>query len=90
MVEHRDDLAARRRARWTQPRHGIEDEPARTGITSYASATARTARWADSFAAFLRAEIQDAERRGLISVSEGEQLLARLVVVVDQAVSPTG
>jgi hypothetical protein len=61
MIDHRDDLAAE-----------------------------RTARWVDRLAAVLRAEIHDAERRGLISVWEGEQLLARLVVVVDQAVTPTG
>jgi hypothetical protein len=37
----------------------------------------------------LRTHIRDAERHGVISAWEGEQLLARLLVVLDQAVAPS-
>jgi hypothetical protein len=92
MIEHRDDLAARRarRVRPWQERDDGEPRDATPESTSHTSAAQRTARWVDRLAAVLRAEIHDAERRGVISVGEGEQLLARLVVVVDQAVTPTG
>ncbi|MGE3289476.1 MAG: hypothetical protein AB7J32_25720 [Pseudonocardia sp.] len=93
MIEHRDDLAARRARRaWLRQDECVDDEPPDVGpgATPHAAAAQRTARWADRLAAVLRAEIHDAERRGVISVGQGEQLLARLVVVVDQAVSPSG
>jgi hypothetical protein len=61
-------------------------QPAR--VTA-AAAAQQVLRWADDLADVLRAEIRDAERRGVISVGEGEQLLARLVVVLDQAVTPS-
>lgn len=54
-----------------------------------AVAAQQVARWADDFAGVLGSEIRDAQRRGVISDGEGEQLLARLVVVLDQAVSPS-
>ena len=53
------------------------------------TAAQQVVRWADDFADVLRTEIRDAERRGVLSVGEGEQLLARLVVVLDQAVTPS-
>jgi hypothetical protein len=49
-------------------------------------ATQRT-KWADELVIFLRREINDAAGRGLISAGECEQLLARLVLVVDQALA---
>jgi hypothetical protein len=59
-----------------------------TRVTA-ATAAQQVVRWADDFADVLRTEIRDAERRGVLSVGEGEQLLARLVVVLDQAVTPS-
>jgi hypothetical protein len=61
----------------------------RAARVTAASAAEQVLRWADEFADVLRAEIRDAERRDVISVGEGEQLLARLVVVLDQAVTPS-
>jgi hypothetical protein len=49
-------------------------------------ATQRT-KWADELVILLRREINDAAGRGLISAGECEQLLARLVLVVDQALA---
>jgi hypothetical protein len=45
------------------------------------------AEWADHLVALLRSEIDHAARRGVISAGESEQLLARLVLVIDQALS---
>jgi hypothetical protein len=49
-------------------------------------AAQQTTAWADGLADLLRAEIGAAQGRGVISAGEGEQLLARLVPVIDQAV----
>ena len=45
------------------------------------------AEWADHLVALLRSEIDLAARRGVINAGESEQLLARLVLVIDQALS---
>jgi hypothetical protein len=45
------------------------------------------AEWADHLVALLRSEIDLATRRGVINAGESEQLLARLVLVIDQALS---
>jgi hypothetical protein len=43
--------------------------------------------WAAAFVVLLQNEIRMAARRGVMTRAEGEQLLARLVVVIDQALS---
>jgi hypothetical protein len=49
--------------------------------------TPRPAEWGEELANLLRSEIRLAVRRGVISAGESEQLLARLVLVIDQALS---
>jgi hypothetical protein len=46
--------------------------------------------WAEGLADMVRIEIDDARRGGLITAGEAEQLLARIVLVIDQAVVPRG
>lgn len=62
----------------------------RTPRTSAAAAAEHAAEWAEGLAALVRAEIDDAVRCGVISAGEADQLLARLVLVVDQAVVSRG
>ena len=81
MVDHGHGLNGRR------PIHGHAATGVRGVRVTAASAAQELTRWADGLAETLRTEIGEAERRGVISVGEGEQLLARLVVVLDQAVS---
>jgi hypothetical protein len=45
--------------------------------------------WADSLIDMLRFEVEEAARRAVITTGESEQLLARLVLVIDQALSST-
>ncbi|QJY49184.1 hypothetical protein [Pseudonocardia broussonetiae] len=97
MIDDTDDLSVRRAAH-RLPAHRLPaaqrfGEPDRyhpRGARVTAASTARlSARWADDFAGMLRVEIRAAEQHGVISVGEGEQLLARLVVILDQAVAPS-
>lgn len=44
--------------------------------------------WAEELMALLRAEVDTAARRGVISAADSEQLLARLGLVIDQALTP--
>jgi hypothetical protein len=66
----------------TQPWIEVSDGP-----LVLASQPPLPAEWADHLVALLRSEIDLAERRGVISAGESEQLLARLVLVIDQALS---
>ena len=50
-------------------------------------ARSEAAIWADELMTLIRGEIQAAVRRGVISTGESEQLLARLNLVVDQALT---
>jgi len=45
--------------------------------------------WADHLIDMLRSEVEEAARRAVITTGESEQLLARLVLVIDQALSST-
>ena len=49
-------------------------------------ATKRT-EWADELTTLLRTEIDCASTRGLINVAESEELFARLVILIDQALA---
>jgi hypothetical protein len=53
------------------------------------SRTPGLACWADDLIDMLRFEVQEAARRAVITTGESEQLLARLVLVIDQALSST-
>jgi hypothetical protein len=57
------------------------------GPLALASRPPHPADWADYLVALLRSEIDLATRRGVINAGESEQLLARLVLVIDQALS---
>ena len=63
------------------PRAAVPDRPA------LGSARSEATIWADELMSLIRGEIQAAARRGVISTGESEQLLARLNLVVDQALT---
>ena len=44
--------------------------------------------WVEELMTLLRAEVRAAARRGVISAADSEQLLARLGLVIDQALTP--
>jgi hypothetical protein len=44
--------------------------------------------WGEELMTLLRAEVDAAARRGVISAADSEQLLARLGLVIDQALTP--
>jgi hypothetical protein len=50
-------------------------------------ARSEAAIWADELMTLIRGEMRVAVRRGVISTGESEQLLARLNLVVDQALT---
>ena len=50
-------------------------------------ATQRSTEWTGELVGLLRSELQDAARRGIITGAESEQLLARLVLVIDQGLA---
>jgi hypothetical protein len=43
--------------------------------------------WVDELVGLLRCEVHDAARRGVITPAESQQLLARLVTVIEQGLS---
>ena len=43
--------------------------------------------WVDELVGLLRCEVDDAARRGVITPAESQQLLARLVTVIEQGLS---
>jgi hypothetical protein len=43
--------------------------------------------WVDELVGLLRSEVDEAARRGLITAAESEQLVARLVLVIEQGMS---
>jgi len=49
--------------------------------------TAQPSAWVDELVGLLRSEVDDAARRGLITAAESEQLVARLVLVIEQGLS---
>ena len=64
------------------PRAAVPDRRLALGPTRSEAAI-----WADELMTLIRGEIQAAVRRGVISTGESEQLLARLNLVVDQALT---
>jgi len=60
------------------------------GLTDAAVSRATgAAGWADDLIDMLRFEVEKAAREAVITTGESEQLLARLVLVIDQALSST-
>jgi hypothetical protein len=43
--------------------------------------------WVDELVGLLRCEVDDAAQRGVITPAESQQLLARLVTVIEQGLS---
>ncbi|HEY8532277.1 MAG TPA: hypothetical protein VIL44_00125 [Micromonospora sp.] len=82
-----DDLAdpserfRRRRAAPLKPTTGFP------GSVALAPIPEQT-RWAEELMALLRAQVGTAARHGVISAADSEQLLARLGLVIDQALTP--
>ncbi len=83
-----DDLELRRRHR-AVPVVGRMVAQAEVGAHPLAAAVPAPlpAEWAEEFVGLLQREIRLAARHGVITSAECEQLLARLVVVIDQALS---
>ena len=48
----------------------------------------KVAVWSDHLCRLITTEVRMARSRGLLTTAEADQLLARLVLVIDQAVSP--
>ncbi|GEL19765.1 hypothetical protein [Pseudonocardia asaccharolytica] len=59
------------------PRHELGTSPA------------ANAQWPDRLIRLLTQEVRAAVAGGLLTAAEGEQLLARLTLVIDQAMTPT-
>ena len=59
--------------------------PDRLGVSPTRS---EVASWAEELMTVVRAELDAAARAGVLSTAESEQLLARLDLVVDQAIGP--
>ena len=84
-----DDLELRRRRRRALPiairgdgRVDFRAYPVPTAVP-----TPLAAEWAEGLVALLQTEIRLAARHDVISTEESNQLLARLVLVIDQALS---
>ncbi|TWF75469.1 hypothetical protein FHX44_111353 [Pseudonocardia hierapolitana] len=58
------------------------------GRVAFAPVPSEQALWVEELMAFLRAEVRAAARGGVISAADSEQLLARLGLVIDQALTP--
>jgi hypothetical protein len=89
MIDHTEARELRRPVRPVRPHLAVVDAAlaARPGArVSAAAAAEHAAAWADGLAELVRVEIGDAQRCGVITAGEAEQLLARLVIVIDQAV----
>lgn len=54
---------------------------------AFAPVPSEQAVWGEELMTFLRAEVRAAARRGVISTADSEQLLARLGLVIDQALT---
>jgi hypothetical protein len=57
------------------------------GSVAVAPVPSQRTLWGEELMGLLRAEVGAASRRGVISAAESEQLLARLGLVIDQALT---
>jgi hypothetical protein len=89
MTDPQDDVETPRRRRQLRAVETLGDvrpEVADRHLTLGAPVQ-RSGQWGEELANLLRSEIRLAVRRGVISAGESEQLMARLVLVIDQALS---
>ena len=90
MTHPTDDLELRRQRRSTRPTavriDGTVDFRGR--LLPTAVPTPLPAEWAEGLVSLLQREIRLAARHDVISAEEGSQLLARLALVIDQALAP--
>jgi hypothetical protein len=85
MTDSREDLD-----RWRRRRRASTDERGAAHVrhlTSVPAAPLTRDEWAGELTASLQHQLALAERQGVISAGECEQLSARLVLVIDQALS---
>ena len=89
MTSPADDLELHRRRRRAIPTAVRIDDSMdfRVRPLPTAAATPLPAEWAEGLVALLQREIRLAARHDVISTEEGNQLLARLVLIIDQALS---
>jgi hypothetical protein len=90
-LRYREPGRGRRLTEPRSPRHGRrpEDERVPSGIggDDDGEPDDAAAAWVDGLVNMLRFEVEDAARRAVMTTGESEQLLARLVLVIDQALS---
>ena len=79
------DLGVRQRRRRPAPR--AVRVPRHDGRADVMAACPPRLAWADDLTDLLRSEVDLAVRRDIITAAEAEQLLARLVLVIDQALA---
>jgi hypothetical protein len=88
MTSPADDLELHRRRRRAIPTAvRIDRMDFRVRPLPTAATTPLPAEWAEGLVALLQREIRLAARHDVISTEEGNQLLARLVLIIDQALS---
>jgi hypothetical protein len=87
MIDNGDGTAASRSPGLVAPRRAVHGAGPELRMTP-ALAAQELAGWAGGLADLMRAQIREAERRDLVSAAEADQLLARLIAVLDQAVTP--
>lgn len=88
MTSPADDLELHRRRRRAIPTAVRIDDSMDFRVRPLpTAATPLPAEWAEGLVALLQREIRLATRHDVISTEEGNQLLARLVLIIDQALS---
>jgi hypothetical protein len=82
------DAQAPQRSRRPAPTgHREPGDRSRAGSLSLIRPAPQSSAWVDELVGLLRSEVDDAARRGVITAGESEQLVARLVLVIEQGLS---
>jgi hypothetical protein len=76
-------------SRWAGSRGRGDERFPRDLRDATGSRATGAAGWVDDLIDMLRFELEEAARQAVITTGESEQLLARLVLVIDQALSST-
>ena len=80
--------AAQRTARTAEPLASAAPRPDPATAPLAAATSRQTDAWAQHLNRLLSLEIRVAITNGMLTAAEAEQMLARLVIVIDQAISP--
>jgi hypothetical protein len=80
--------AAQRTTRTAEPLASAAPRPVPATAPLAAATSRQTDAWAQHLNRLLSLEIRVAISNGMLTADEAEQLLARLVIVIDQSISP--